>query len=370
MSEQLPRQNDACPVTDNSTSAQEEQQKQQQQQSLEQEGQQSLQTSREMPPIDEIMADPSKYVTLPIQNDQIWRKYQNTLEWFWTVYDVYLTNDYENMKLIFNEEQRQYVNKLLAFMYISHATVIKKELFMKLMTQVEIKEASYFFGSQADAKKTHSLMYSMLLDELVHGDIKMKENLISEVTSLPQVRNLLKWSILATNSESKSFAQRLLAFATLQGIVFTGFFVLFEWIKNQHPNKLPGLNNSNDLIWRDEKLNLSLSCLLFEHIEDELSEEEAHSIVREAVYHAKSLLTEALPVSIIGLECELMDQFIEHSADKILSDIHVAKIYNKESPFDWVVDPIKETYKSMYNVDSWKQAANFGEAKFSTDLDF
>lgn len=319
----------------------------------------------------QISADPSKYVTLPVMHEQIWRKYQTTLDWFWTAYDVYITNDHENMMTIFNEEQRQYVVQLLAFMFSAHCTTINKDLFMKLMTQVEIKEASYYFGSQADAKKTHTLMYSMLLDELVRGDGKKKDELISDIISLPKVREFLRWSIQSTNSEAKSFAQRLLAFATLQGIIFTGPFVIFGWIQKQHPSMMPGLIRSNDLIWRDEKLNLSLSCMLFDYIDDELTEEQAHEIVREAVVHAKNLFTQALPVSKIGLDCEVMEQYIEHSADKILSAIHVAKLYHKESPLDWVVEPVTDTYQSkvpMNNVIDL--SASFGEAKFGTDFDF
>lgn len=318
-----------------------------------------------------ISADPSKYVTLPVQNEKLWRKYQTTLEWFWTVYDVYLANDKENMTKTFNKEQCQYILHLLAFMFTTHYTTINKELFMQLMNQVEIKEASYYFGSQAESKKTHSMMYSMLLDELVSGDSNKKEELIREVVRMPQVRDFVRWSIQSTTCETKSFSQRLLAFSCIQGIIFTGPFVLFKWIQKQHPSIMPGLSNSNDLIWRDEKLNLSFSCMLFEYIDDELTEQEAHDIVRQAVTHAKNLLSIALPVSILGLDCKIMEQYIEHSADKILSDIHFNKLYNKESSIDWVEEPITETYQSKIPMNNAGDlSASFGEAKFSTDLDF
>lgn len=317
-----------------------------------------------------LSADPSKYVTLPVQNEQIWRKYQSTLESFWTVYDVYLSNDEKDIKEIFNEEQRNHILKLLAFMFTTHYTTINKELFMQLMSQVDIKEASYYFGSQADAKKTHSLMYSMLLDTMTNSSVK-KEKIISDVVSLDAVRDFLRWSIQSTISESKSFAQRLLAFATLQGIVFTVPFVLFDWIKTQHKDKMPGLTNSNDLIWRDENLNLSFSCMLFQYMEDSLTTEEAHTIVKEAVGHAKNIFTKVLPVSILGMRDDLMEQFIEHSADRILSDIRVDKLYEKESPFDWIREPKTETHSSKASMNNvMDMSASFGEAKFSTDLDF
>lgn len=321
-----------------------------------------------------ISGDPSKYVTLPVQNEKIWRKYQATLEFFWTVSDIYLTDDRENMMTTFNEEQRHYILQLLALMFTTHHTTITKDLFMQLINQVEIKEASYYFGSQADTKKTHCMMYSMLIDELVRGDTEARDKLIRDVVKMPQVQDFIRWSIQSTSSQTKSFAQRLLAFATLQGIVFVGPFVLFNWIQKQHPKMMPGLCTSNEYIWRDEKLNLSLSCLLFEHLENEITEEEAHDIVRDAVNQAKILLTQVFPVSKLGMECELMVQFVEHSADKILSEIRVSKLYNKESPFDWVQEPKTETHHSkapMNNVViGHDMSASFGEAKFSTDLDF
>jgi len=318
-----------------------------------------------------ISADPSRYVTLPVQNEKIWCKYQTTLDWFWTVYDVYITNDKENMLATFNEEQRNYILHLIAFLFSTHYTTINKELFMQLMTEVEIKEASYYFGSQADAKKTHSMMYSMLLDELVRDEPGRKEQLISEIVSMPQVRDFIRWSISSTTSKTRSFANKLLAFATIQGIIFPVAFVLFKWILNQHPSMMPGLKTSNELIWRDEKLNLSLSCMLFEYINEDLIESEAYDIVREAVGQAKSLFTNALPVSIMGMDCELIEQYIEHSGDEILSSIHLSKLYNKESPFDWIEEPKTDSYQSKASLNNViDMSASFGEAKFSTDLDF
>lgn len=316
------------------------------------------------------MADPSKYVTLPVKHEEIWRMYQTTLDWFWTVYDIYMTNDKDNMTKTFDKEQSDYLLKLLSFMFTSHYTTINKELFMQMMNQVEIKEASYFFGSQADAKKTHSMMYSLLLDELT-SDEKEKTMLIKDVISMPQVRDFIRWSIQSTVSETKRFAQRLFAFATLQGIIFTVPFLLFKWIKNRHPSMMPGLIKSNDLICRDENLNLKFSCMLFAYIEDELSRDEAHEIVRDAVKHAKNIFTNALPVSILGIECQLIEQFIEHSADRVLIDAGISRLYNKECPFDWAEEPKTDTYQSkmpMNNVVD--MSASFGEAKFSTELDF
>lgn len=319
-----------------------------------------------------ISADPSKYVTLPVHHEKIWRMYQTTLDWFWTVYDVYLTNDRDNMTAILPEDQTRYVLEILTFMFTSHHAAINKDLFMQFMSQVDIKEASYYLGSQADSKKTHSMMYSMLLDELVGLDKpEDKERLIRDVVQIPEVREFLHWVILGTTSATESFAKRLLTFACLQGIIFTGPFLLLKWLGKQHPSKMLGMNQSNELIWRDEKLNLNFSCMLFEYIDDELTEKEAYKIVGEAVAHAKCLFTKVFPSSTLGLDCQLVEQYLEYSADIILSDLQFSKLYNKEKPFDWADGPktgASQTKTPINNVID--MSASFGEAKFSTELDF
>lgn len=311
------------------------------------------------------LADPSRYVTLPVQHEKIWRKYQKSLDWFWTVHEVYLA-DKEDMNK-FTDGQRKFIHQVLAFMFVAHHTTINKELFMKLMNQVDIKEASYYLGSQADAKKTHCVMYSMLLDDLL-GD--KKDELISDIAKMSEVRNTLKWYLENLNSDEQPLSHRLLAFATLQGIVLEVAFVMFGWIQKQYPSmSLPGLYNSNKRIWRDEKLNLSFSLMLFDYIEEELDHQEARNVVKEAVFHAKKLFTEAIPVSMIEMDCDLIGQYIEHSADKLLADIHVEKLYNKESPFDWVIEPDMETNQTKI-PDMGTMTANFGEANFDVDADF
>lgn len=319
-----------------------------------------------------ISADPSRYVTLPVHHEKIWRMYQTTLDWFWTVYDVYLANDRDNMNVILSEVQRQCLLDVLTFMLTTHCTTINKDLFMYFMSQVDIKEASYYLGSQADAKKTHSMMFSMLLDELLGANSsKTKEKLISDVMRIPEVRNCLKWAIENTTSASVTFVQKLLTFAALQGIIFAVPFLLFKWIDKQHPSKMPGLSQSNDLIWRDEKLNLSFTCLLFEFVDDEPTEKEVHKIIADAVQHAKNIFTKALPVSTLGLDCKLLEQYIEYSADKILAELKFEKLYHKERPFDWLDEPKIGSFQAKVVTNNViDMSASFGEAKFSTDLDF
>lgn len=282
-----------------------------------------------------ISADPSMYVTLPVQNEEIWNYYQETLSLFWTAQDVDLARDKKGMAQIFNEEQSLYVLRILGLMFTTHSTTVNKDLFMQLMNDVGIKEASYYFGSQADMKKTHSMVYSLLLDELVGSVTVTRDNIIRDIVGLPMVRDFIRWSIQSTQSETtESFAKRLLAFASIQGIIFSVPLVLFKWIQKQHSLTMPGLSQTNDFIWRDERLNLTFSCLLFQYIDEVLSEKEAHEIVGQAAIHAKNLFTQVFPVSTLGFECDAMAQYVEYSADKILSDLRIRKLFNTVCPFD------------------------------------
>lgn len=320
----------------------------------------------------EIIADPSKYVTLPIQNERIWRKYEKSLSWFWTVYEVNYDKDRVDMLEVFDPEQCEYLQKLLALMALMHNAVVKKELFLDLINQVDIKEASYYFGSQADSKKTHHMMYTLLLDDLT-GDASTKAKIKNEVEGLQEVREALDWYVKAINMEEESFARRMLTFATLQGIFFLVPFVVLSWLENKYPSKLCGLMKSNNLIWRDERLNLSLSCMLLSEIEDEVEDGEVERIIKTAVHHAKSVFTKALPVSKFGFDTNLMGEFIEHSADIILSETNNKKIYHVETPFDWTVKPRLELDdKPVTNVMTTSASTinAVGEATFDLDNDF
>lgn len=319
-----------------------------------------------------ISADPSMYVTLPVQNEKIWNHYQETLSVFWTAQDVDLARDKKGMTTIFNEEQRRYILQILGLMFTSHSTTVNKELFMQLMNDVGIKEATYYFGSQADMKKTHSMVYSLLLDELIGSITSTREGLIRDIVGVPMVRDFIRWSIQSTISETtESFAKRLLAFASIQGIVFSVPLVLFKWIQKQHSLVMPGLSQTNDLIWRDERLNLTFSCMLFEYIDEVLTEDEAHEIVGQAATHAKNLFTQVFPVSALGFECDAMSQYIEYSADKILSDLKISNLFNTVCPFDMVDESeTKKPTNSINNNNVNDFSASHGEPKFTLFSEF
>lgn len=274
-----------------------------------------------------LSADPSKYVTLPVEYEDIWLMYQESLDTFWTVYDVHIdrdVEDFEGGKL--NGEEREFTLRLLAFLFAYHQAVINKQLFMKFINRTEIKEATYYFGSQADTKKTHRMMYSMMIDQLLGDNVQKRDQLLVDVLKMPAIRQILKWSIMSTTSEDRTFAERLVAFASLQGILLAGPFATIGWIKSKRPGLMPGLCSSNDRISKDEQLNCSFSCLLFKYVEDELTEARAQEIVEEVAHLAIKLLTETLPVSIMGINSALMKQYIEFAADRLLTDLGYSKV--------------------------------------------
>jgi ribonucleotide reductase beta subunit family protein with ferritin-like domain len=312
-----------------------------------------------------LVADPSKYVTLPIQNEKLWRKYQTSLDWFWTVYEINLERDKSTVGQL-DEEQRSYMNKVLTFMLICHNTITTKELFLDLVNQVEIKEASYYFSSQADSTKTHRMMYSLILDELI-GNGEEKTRTMSEVAQIPHVREALRWYVENVNLENQSFAKRMLAFTTLLGIVFNVVFIMFSWIEKTYPSLMHGLMKSNQLIWRDARLNLSFATILFDYIDDKVDKAEAIEMYKTAAQHAKNIFTKALPVSSLGIECDLMEQFIEHSADSLAIDTIQERIFKVEkTPFDWIVEPKVDMNESTANV---LITANNDEGLGSFELD-
>lgn len=285
----------------------------------------------------EISADPSKYVCLPIQNEDLWQRYKMTLDTFWTVHEVDLSHDKKTIARVFDEDEQNYILQLLGVVFVAHHTVVNKLLFMQLMNEVQIKEAAYFFGSQADTKKTHCNMYSIYLDELLGNNADEKDKLIRKVLAISAVRHLISSSIQATTCEEYSFSQRLIAFASLQGIVFRSIMVLFKWLLKNNLSGLSGLAQMNNKIWQDEGIHLNFSITLFQYIEDNLDEEDAHVIVQNFVQSTKNMF-KVLKPSTVRMENQDMEHFIEFSADKILSDLGMSKLYNKESTFDWFED--------------------------------
>jgi len=273
--------------------------------------------------------NPRRFVILPIQYDAIWKMYKKAEASFWTAEEVDLSkdiNDWNNLK----EEERYFVKHVLAFFAASDG-IVNENLVEKFMQEVQVPEARCFYGFQIAIENIHSEMYSLLIDTYIK-DPAEKDNLFNAIETVPAVKKKANWALNWINNAS--YAERVIAFASVEGIFFSGSFASIFWLKKR--GLMPGLTFSNELISRDEGLHTDFACLMFHHLKNKPSEERIVQIVSEAVEIEIEFLTDALPVKLIGMNCDLMSIYIKFVADRLLSELSCQKIYNVENPFDFM----------------------------------
>lgn len=274
--------------------------------------------------------NPDRFVTFPIEYPDIWDMYKKAQASFWTVGEVDLSKDladWDNLK----PDERHFLSHVLAFFAASDGIVVEN-LVERFATEVQITEARCFYGFQIAMENIHSEMYSELIETLVR-DPKEKNTLFHAIEKMPCVKAKADWAL--NWIQHPSFAHRLVAFAAVEGIFFSGSFAAIFWIKKR--GLLPGLSFSNELISRDEGLHCDFACLLFnKYLQEKPTQEEILQIITDAVSIEQKFLTEALPVSLIGMNCTLMNQYIEFVADRLMVDLGCDKFYKKENPFDFM----------------------------------
>merc|ERR1712038_1444445 len=267
-----------------------------------------------------LMENPRRFVILPIQYDDIWAMYKKAEASFWTAEEVDLSkdiNDWNNLK----EEERYFVKHVLAFFAASDG-IVNENLVEKFMQEVQVPEARCFYGFQIAIENIHSEMYSLLIDTYIK-DPAEKDNLFNAIETVSAVKKKANWALNWINNAS--YAERVIAFASVEGIFFSGSFASIFWLKKR--GLMPGLTFSNELISRDEGLHTDFACLMFHHLKNKPSEERIKQIVKEAVEIEIEFLTEALPVKLIGMNCDLMSIYIKFVADRLLSELSCQKIY-------------------------------------------
>ncbi|KAL0267566.1 UNVERIFIED_CONTAM: hypothetical protein PYX00_009802 [Menopon gallinae] len=275
--------------------------------------------------------NPGRFVIFPIQYDDIWKMYKKAVASFWTVNEVDLSKDYkdwENLK----KEERHFISHVLAFFAASDG-IVNENLVERFAQEVQVTEARYFYGFQIAIENIHSEMYSLLIDTYIK-DPKEKLFLLNAIETLPCVKKKAEWAFKWMRHETATFPERVIAFVAVEGIFFSGSFAAIFWLKKR--GMMPGLSFSNELISRDEGLHCDFACLLFKHIVQKPSHETIISIITDAVKIEQEFLTEALPVNMIGMNCELMKQYIEFVADRLLLELGCPKVYNSSNPFDFM----------------------------------
>lgn len=274
--------------------------------------------------------DKNRFVIFPIQHDDIWQYYKKAEASFWTAEEIDLSadaKDWENL----SDDERHFVSHVLAFFAASDG-IVNENLAENFISEVQYAEAKFFYGFQIMMENIHSETYSLLIDTYIK-DNKQKDMLFNALDTIDCVKKKGEWALKWI--ESDSFAERLLAFAAVEGIFFSGSFCSIFWLKKR--GLMPGLTFSNELISRDEGLHCDFACHLYmEHIVNKLPQQRIYDIITDAVEIEQEFVVDALPVSLIGMNAKLMAQYIEFCADRLLEQLGCDKYYNATNPFDFM----------------------------------
>lgn len=314
--------------------------------------------------------NPRRFVILPIQYGDIWQMYKKAEASFWTAEEVDLSKDlvdWGNLK----DDERYFISHVLAFFAASDG-IVNENLVERFMKEVQVPEARCFYGFQIAMENIHSEMYSLLIDTFVKESAE-RERLFNAIETVPAVKKKADWALKWIASDSVQYAERIVAFASVEGIFFSGSFASIFWLKKR--GLMPGLTFSNELISRDEGLHTDFACLMFKHLINKPSQERVYEIVREAVEIEIEFLTEALPVALIGMNSVLMIQYIKFVADRLLKELQCDKIYNVENPFDFMENISLEGKTNFFEkrVGEYQKMGVMNtkeESKFCLDADF
>lgn len=284
--------------------------------------------SQETEPI--LIEKDNRFVLFPIEYQAIWDMYKTHVQAFWVAEEIDMTQDLVHWKKLSPDEQH-FIKHVLAFFAASDG-IVNENLVVNFMQDVTIPEARCFYGFQVAMENIHAETYSLLIDTYIK-DPEEKTSLFNAIDTLPCVQKKAKWA-LQWIEEAPSFAHRLVAFAAVEGIFFSGSFCSIFWLKNR--GLMPGLAQSNELISRDEGLHTDFACLLYSMLVNKLSQKEIEEIICNAVEVEKEFVVDALPVSLIGMNSKLMTQYIEFVADHLLNSLGYDKVYNTSNPFSFM----------------------------------
>jgi ribonucleoside-diphosphate reductase beta chain len=271
-----------------------------------------------------------RFVLLPIKYPKVWEMYKKHEQSFWTAEEIDLHPDLHDWDNKLNNDERHFIKHVLAFFAASDG-IVNENLAVNFMSEVQIPEARCFYGFQIMMENIHSETYSLLIDAYIK-DPAEKRYLFNAMETVPCVKKKAEWALKWI--ENGSFAERLVAFAAVEGIFFSGSFCSIFWLKKR--GLMPGLSFSNELISRDEGLHCDFACLLYGMLENKLSKERVVEIIKDAVVNEHEFVTDALPVSLIGMNSKLMCEYIEFVADRLLQSLGCEKVYNTNNPFDFM----------------------------------
>jgi ribonucleoside-diphosphate reductase beta chain len=314
--------------------------------------------------------NPDRFVILPINYSEVWNMYKTSVASFWTAEEVDLTQDINDWENKLTDNDRHFIKHVLAFFAASDG-IVNENLVLNFMREVQIPEARCFYGFQVAIENIHAEMYSLLIDTYIK-DPKEKDYLFHALQNLPCVAKKGEWAMRWIDN-APTFAHRLIAFAAVEGIFFSGSFCSIYWLKKR--GLMPGLTFSNELISRDEGMHTDFACLLYSMLQHKIDPAEVQAIITEAVTFEKEFVTDAIPVSLIGMNAEMMSQYIEFVADRLLMSLGNDKVYGTANPFPWM-DMISIQGKTNFfekRVGDYQKAgvmAKREEQVFSMEADF
>jgi len=275
--------------------------------------------------------DDNRFVMFPIQHEDIWQMYKKQVDCFWRAEEIDLTKDLTNWESL-NADEKYFISMILAFFAASDGIVLEN-LASRFMTDVQVSEARAFYGFQIAMENIHSETYSLLIETYIKDKVE-KHKLFNAIENFPCIKKKSDWAQKWIHDNRSSFATRLIAFACVEGIFFSGAFCSIYWLKKR--GLMPGLTFSNELISRDEALHCEFAVLLYSKLVKKLDKSRIHEIIKEAVEIESEFICEALPCRLIGMNAELMTQYIKFVADRLCVQLGYKKIYNVSNPFDFM----------------------------------
>ena len=309
-----------------------------------------------------LVENPNRFVIFPIEHDDIWEYYKQHQAAFWTAEEVDLSNDIRDWNNL-TENEQYFVKNILSFFAASDG-IVNENLAENFLKEVQYPEAKFFYGFQLMMENIHSLMYSLLIDTYI-SDEKEKQLCFTALDNLPAVQKKAKWAL--DWIENASFQERLVAFAAVEGIFFSGSFCSIFWLKSR--GIMQGLCNANSLIFKDENLHCDFAIhLINNHVENKPSEKRIREILLSALEIEKEFITESIPVSLIGMNSNLMKQYLEFVTDGLLVKFGCKKQFNVEQPFKFMEQIAVETKGNFFESRTMEyQKAKLGESLTFTE---
>ena len=278
-----------------------------------------------------LQENPNRFVLFPIEHKDIWQMFKTQQACIWTAEEVDLANDLNDWRHKLNDDERYFIKNVLAFFAASDG-IVNENLAENFLSEVQYTEAKFFYGFQVMMENVHSETYSLLIDTYIQDTVE-KDKLFRAIETIPAVKKKADWALKWV--DSPNFQERLVAFAAVEGIFFSGSFCSIFWLRKR--GLMPGLCFSNELISRDEGMHCDFAVLLHNHhLSNKVTEERIKEIIMSALEIEKEFITESLPVRLIGMNSDLMKQYLEFVADRLLVDLGCSKVYNSTCPFDFM----------------------------------